>query len=56
MTHLATAKGVARAKWHGKPPADAVFLNYGKLFDPNTNQNRMVHIWLSPSQGFGYED
>lgn len=56
MTHLATPHGPVRPKWHGEPPAGAVFVCYGRLFDFNTPENcRMVHIWLAP-RGFGYED
>jgi hypothetical protein len=56
MTHLATPSGTVRAQWHGKPPTDAKFLNYGRLFNPNTGKDQMVHIWHSPSLGYGYED
>ena len=56
MTHLSTPTGPARSKWCGTPPADAKFLNYGRLYNPNTNESRMVHIWHSPSKGYGYED
>ena len=55
-SHVKTPLGLVRHHWQGQPPTDAVFTNYGPLLDPNQpHLAQMVHIWRSPSKGYGFE-
>jgi hypothetical protein len=55
MTHLKIGTMLVRPQWHGKPPANAKFVCYGQLLNPNLpKQAKQVHIWRT-AQGYGYE-